>query len=55
MQAADKGEAFDIETGLPDSMAREVSSVTWYQHACAFADARWPKVAAKGRSQPSQS
>jgi hypothetical protein len=23
--------------------------VTWYEHACAFADARWPKVAAKGR------
>lgn len=49
MQAADKGEAFDVETGLPDSMAHEVSSVTWYQHACAFADARWPRVAAKGR------
>ena len=49
MQAADRGEAFDLETGLPDSMAREASSVTWYEHACAFADARWPKVAAKGR------
>ena len=49
MQAADKGEAFDVDTGLPDSMTREVSSVTWYAHACAFADARWPKVAAKGR------
>jgi len=49
MQAADRGEAFDVETGLPDSMVREVSSVTWYQHACAFADVRWPKVAAKGR------
>ena len=49
MQAADKGEAFDVETGLPDSMTREASSVTWYEHACAFADARWPKVAAKGR------
>jgi integrase len=49
MQAADRGEAFDTETGLPDSMAREASSLTWYQLACAFADARWPKVAAKGR------
>jgi len=35
--------------GLPDSMAREASVLTWYQHACAFADARWPKLAAKGR------
>jgi integrase len=49
MQAADRGEPFDVATGLPDSMAREASSVTWYEHACAFADARWPKVAAKGR------
>ena len=49
IQAADKGEAFDTETGLPDSMAREVSQVTWYQHACEFMDARWPKHAAKGR------
>jgi hypothetical protein len=49
MQAADRGEAFDLDTGLPDSMAREVSSVTWYVHACAFVDARWPRVAAKGR------
>jgi integrase len=49
MQAADRGEAFDVATGLPDSMAREASSVTWYEHACAFADARWPKVAPKGR------
>jgi hypothetical protein len=49
MQAADRGEAFDIDSGLPDSMAREASVLTWYQHACGFADARWPKLAAKGR------
>lgn len=49
VQAADKGEAFDIETGLPDSMAREVGQVTWYQHAWDFTDARWPEHAAKGR------
>lgn len=49
MQAADRGEAFDTDSGLPDSMAREASVATWYQHACNFADARWPKLAAKGR------
>lgn len=49
MQAADRGDAFDTDSGLPDSMAREASSVTWYQHACTFADVRWPKLAAKGR------
>lgn len=30
-------------------MIREVSTRTWYEYACAFADARSPKVAAKGR------
>jgi integrase len=49
MQAADRGEPFDVASGLPDSMARQTSTVTWYDHACAFADARWPKTAAKGR------
>ena len=49
MQAADRGEAFDVDSGLPDSMTHEASSVTWCEHACALADARWPKVAAKGR------
>lgn len=49
MQAADKGEAFDVDSGLPDSMAREISQRTWYEHACAFMDERWPKHAGKGR------
>jgi integrase len=49
MQAADRGEAFDDATGLPDSMTRQSSTVTWYQYARSFVDARWPKVAAKGR------
>ena len=50
MQAADRGEAFDVDSGLPDSMAREICAVTWYEHACAFADARWPTTAGKGRT-----
>ena len=49
LQAADKGGAFDTYSGLPDPMAREVSQVTWYEHAYAFMDARWPKHGAKGR------
>jgi integrase len=49
LQAADKGEAFDVDSGLPDSLARELSQVTWLEHASAFMDARWPKHAAKGR------
>lgn len=49
MRAADKGEAFDVDSGLPDSIAREVSQLTWYQLACAFIDERWSKHAGKGR------
>jgi hypothetical protein len=49
LQAADKSEAFDTDSGLPDSLAREVSTVTWFEHASAFMDARWPRHAAKGR------
>jgi hypothetical protein len=49
LQAADKGEAFDVDSGLPDSLAREVSQVTWFEHASAFMDVRWPKHAGKGR------
>jgi len=38
MQAADRGEAFDVDLGLlPDSMAREASSLSWHEHACALA------------------
>ncbi len=49
IQAADRGEAFDSDTGLPDSIARESSPVTWYEHAREFIDIRWPRHAAKGR------
>jgi hypothetical protein len=50
LQAADKGEAFDVESGLPEPLAREkVSQVTWLQHASEFMDVRWQKHSAKGR------
>ncbi|MDN3351794.1 site-specific integrase [Actinomadura sp. DC4] len=48
-QAADNGEAFDVDTGLPDSMARERSERTRYTHACEYIDHRWPDLSAKGR------
>ncbi|SEF92328.1 Phage integrase family protein [Thermomonospora echinospora] len=48
MSAAER-EPFDVETGLPDSMRRERSSMTWYKLACAFIDDKWPRLAAKGR------
>lgn len=49
--AAKRGEAFDTETGLPVSMARLNKSLpTWYQHATAFVDMKWPRLAPKSRA-----
>lgn len=46
---ARKGEAFDIDTGLPVSMGRKALTATWYDHALAYADLKWPRVAATSR------
>ncbi|MFC7480124.1 tyrosine-type recombinase/integrase [Luedemannella flava] len=47
--AARRGEAFDIETGLPVSMRRANREMSWYDFACAFVDLKWPRVAATTR------
>src|SRR3954447_815254 len=49
IQAARRGEAFDIDSGLPESMVRAALSVSWYQHARDYVDDRWDKVSAKQR------
>jgi integrase len=49
--ATKSGEAFDTETGLPVSWARANKAVpTWYQHATAFVDMKWPRLAPKSRA-----
>ena len=52
LQAADKGEAFDVDSGLPDSLAREVSQVTWFEHASAFMDAALAEARGEGPGLP---
>lgn len=49
VSAASKGEAFDIASGRPVSMRRVAADVSWYEHACAFVDLKWPRVAATTR------
>src|SRR5262249_18817300 len=34
---------------LPEPMAREAKSRTWYEHAVAYVDMRWPRSSAKHR------
>ena len=50
VSAARKGEPFHITKGLPASMLREKKAVvSWYEHACAYADMKWPDSAPKSR------
>ena len=44
-----EGIAFDKPTGLPEPMARELNSRTWYELAVAFVDMKWSRAAATQR------
>jgi integrase len=44
-----EGVAFDVATGLPEPMAREKNTRSWYDHAVAFVDMKWARAAAKQR------
>jgi integrase len=47
--AARKGEGFDTDSGLPESIERKRRNVSFYQHAAEFTAAGWPAAAAKTR------
>jgi integrase len=49
LTAVRKGEAFDVESGLPLSMSRQNQDLSWYKFACEFVDMKWPRVAATTR------
>jgi integrase len=44
-----EGVAFDVESGLPEPMARELNSRSWHEHAVAYVDMKWPRASAKHR------
>jgi hypothetical protein len=48
-QAAKRGEAFDVDAGLPESMVKAKDARTWLEFARAYVDAKWPHLAAKSR------
>src|SRR5690606_13058515 len=39
-----EGVAFDEATGLPGPMARAHNARSWYDHAIAFVDMKWPRA-----------
>lgn len=44
-----EGVAFDEASGLPEPMARELNTRSWYEHAIAYVDMKWPRASAKHR------
>ncbi|GAA3125119.1 hypothetical protein [Nonomuraea salmonea] len=50
-QAAKKGELFDLETGLPQSMLKAKEARTVYAFVRAYIDMKWPHAAAKTRER----
>ena len=55
LTAQREGIAFDEATGFPEPMARELNSRSWYEHAVAFVDMKWPRSAAKHRKSIAES
>lgn len=47
--AAREGVPFDIESGLPQTMLRQLSRRTWYEHAAEFVDVKWPHASPRHR------
>jgi integrase len=48
-QAARRGEAFDVDSGLPASMLAAKTGLTWYAFALKYVEVKWPHAAAKTR------
>jgi integrase len=44
-----EGVAFDETCGLPEPMARALNTRSWYEHAIAYVDVKWPRASAKHR------
>src|SRR6266536_1679895 len=49
MQAINWGEAFDIESGLPESMTVAKDAVSWLEFVRQYVAMEWPGAAAKSR------
>jgi integrase len=54
LRAVQKGEAFETDTGLPDSMAPVKASLTWYDFARAYTAMKWPHAAPNSRDSTNE-
>ena len=55
VSAARRGEAFDVETGLPLSQVPDERNTTWWEWAQQFVDAKWPDLAPRSRRSVAES
>ncbi|WP_410640673.1 tyrosine-type recombinase/integrase [Amycolatopsis sp. lyj-346] len=49
LSAQNKGESFDLVSGLPSSMTRPKGDMSWYDFTVAYIDMKWPDTAATAR------
>ncbi|MFJ4985106.1 tyrosine-type recombinase/integrase [Streptomyces sp. NPDC088732] len=49
LRASHDGEEFDVESGLPESMAEKKASLTWYEFALKYLAMKWPHAAPNTR------
>ncbi|MFI0452160.1 tyrosine-type recombinase/integrase [Actinomadura sp. 6N118] len=47
--AAKRGEEFEVESGLPESMLKAKKSATWLEFSLAYVDMKWPYAAPNSR------
>ena len=40
---------FNPRTGLPEAETTEEEMITWYEHACAYTEVKWPSLAPVSR------
>jgi integrase len=52
--AAARGEAFDVDSGLPLSLCREENSIMWYELAVMFCDMKWKRWAPGSRASAAE-
>jgi integrase len=55
MQAINRGEAFDTDSGLPDSLVPSPEGVSWLSFVRRYLDMKWPHAAAKSRDSLTES
>lgn len=53
--AARDGLPFDLKSGLPPTLQSQSGGPTWYEHACAYVDMKWPHAAARQRKSIAES